>query len=289
MCHRFDSDSSHQGLFWLFIMLLRRISRSSRKIAFFFAIQLLFVLCETTSYSQESNKENRFTSQGSGKKKSAESSSQDSNKPKLFEFVEGSAYAPVTITIYESYTCPHCIQYAIGTHARIEKEYIATNKVRIITRNIPMDKVGYKASLVVYCMNKLSGEKDAMSLRKTFFANMPALMSSAYLETKGRQEPEVSVFYNSFLTFAELGGVSRTAMNACVESDEAQNVVLETKVYAVNKAGVNVIPIAFVNKERLDGGREFDEWKIIIDRELAMVSDGSRQTMVDTTSGFDRK
>lgn len=53
--------------------------------------------------------------------------------------VLGSADAPVTIIEFTDYECPFCKQFHREVYPQIEKEYIATGKVRWISRELPLD------------------------------------------------------------------------------------------------------------------------------------------------------
>jgi len=51
---------------------------------------------------------------------------------------QGAASAPVTIYEMSDFQCPYCRQFALGTLPDIERDYIATGKVRLVYINFPL-------------------------------------------------------------------------------------------------------------------------------------------------------
>jgi protein-disulfide isomerase len=59
--------------------------------------------------------------------------------PENFAFkTSGSASAPITLEIYSDYECPHCARFYDETVPLIFAQYVATGKVRLIHRDLPL-------------------------------------------------------------------------------------------------------------------------------------------------------
>jgi protein-disulfide isomerase len=59
--------------------------------------------------------------------------------PGNFAFkTSGSASAPITLEIYSDYECPHCARFYGETVPLIVAQYVATGKVRLIHRDLPL-------------------------------------------------------------------------------------------------------------------------------------------------------
>lgn len=69
----------------------------------------------------------------------------------LVEFAIGRADAPVTIVKYMSLTCPYCRRFQAETYPVLEREYIATGKVRLIIREFPIGKTSGAATIALRC------------------------------------------------------------------------------------------------------------------------------------------
>lgn len=68
----------------------------------------------------------------------------------------GSKDAPVTIVEFTDYECPFCSRHAQQTLPQIEKEYIATGKVKYYVVDLPLESIhpnAFKAAVAVRCAN----------------------------------------------------------------------------------------------------------------------------------------
>ncbi|MFC3053128.1 thioredoxin domain-containing protein [Kordiimonas pumila] len=84
----------------------------------------------------------------------------------------GAADAPVTLIEYASLTCPHCAHFATEIFPKIEENYIATGKVKLIYRNFLLNRVDMAASTVARC----GDEETAKKLMKVFFSRQAEWM-----------------------------------------------------------------------------------------------------------------
>src|SRR5206468_2296125 len=67
---------------------------------------------------------------------------------------KGQKTAPLTMVEFTDYQCPFCGRYARETYAQIEKEYIATGKVKYVLLDLPLEsihKFAFKAAQVANC------------------------------------------------------------------------------------------------------------------------------------------
>ncbi|MBE2275993.1 MAG: DsbA family protein [Rhodobacteraceae bacterium] len=67
------------------------------------------------------------------------------------DFSIGSADAPIKITEYASYTCPHCARFHADVFAQLKLDYIDTGKVYFTMREVYFDRYGLWAALVARC------------------------------------------------------------------------------------------------------------------------------------------
>ena len=75
-----------------------------------------------------------------------------SNRP-----FRGSKDAPVTIVEITDYECPFCVRHVQQTLPQIEKEYIATGKVKYYVVDLPLESIhrnAFKAAVAVRCANE---------------------------------------------------------------------------------------------------------------------------------------
>ena len=66
----------------------------------------------------------------------------------------GSPYAPLTIVMYYSLTCPHCHDFQEKILPEIKSEFIDKGLVRFVFRDFPTDHLALKAAKIAWCMGK---------------------------------------------------------------------------------------------------------------------------------------
>ncbi|WP_372610183.1 DsbA family protein [Aquicoccus sp.] len=67
------------------------------------------------------------------------------------EMTMGPEDAEVTLIEYASFTCPHCATFHEDQFKKIKADYIDTDKIRFIYRDVFFDRVGLWASLLARC------------------------------------------------------------------------------------------------------------------------------------------
>lgn len=74
-----------------------------------------------------------------------------SDSSRVIEMQLGFDTAPVTLALYASFTCPHCANFHNGPLAQLRRDYVATGKVRIVYRDVFVDRPGLWASMLARC------------------------------------------------------------------------------------------------------------------------------------------
>jgi protein-disulfide isomerase len=81
----------------------------------------------------------------------AQDASAATDLPMVVEMVLGNPDAPVEVIEYASFTCPHCASFHRNTMPRIKENYIDTDQVRFIYREVYFDRFGLWAGMVARC------------------------------------------------------------------------------------------------------------------------------------------
>ena len=63
----------------------------------------------------------------------------------------GNPAAPVTLTEYVSYTCPHCAAFARESEGALQAGYVAPGKLKVEIRHLLRDPVDLTAAMLVNC------------------------------------------------------------------------------------------------------------------------------------------
>ena len=81
----------------------------------------------------------------------------------ILEMTMGAVDAPITLVEYASFTCPHCANFHNGPLKQLKADYIETDKVRFIYRDVYFDRFGLWASMIARCdTNRFFGISDLL-------------------------------------------------------------------------------------------------------------------------------
>jgi predicted DsbA family dithiol-disulfide isomerase len=158
----------------------------------------------------------------------------------------GPSSAPVTIVEFSDYQCPYCSR-AEETVKKVMDEY--KGKVRLFYRDypLPFHAQAEKASEAALCA---ADQNKYWEMHEKLFANQQALGVPQLKEhAKGL-------------------GLDQAKFDKCLDGgDKAKEVEVSRK--AGEEAGVNGTPHFFINGRPLSGAQPFEEFKKVIDAELA--------------------
>lgn len=161
----------------------------------------------------------------------------------------GPANAPVTIVEYSDYRCPHCRDFEIETFPKIEDEYIKTGKVRFVASPFhlwPETAVLTEAALCAADQGK-------------FFE---------YGQKLFENQETIGLSQSGLTDLAANVGLSRETFAQCL-SNGAHRAEVENARQAAISQGVSSTPTFFINNRRVEGNQPYENFKQIIDQELA--------------------
>ena len=170
------------------------------------------------------------------------------------EMVGGKTDAPLTIIEYASLGCPHCANCHHDTYQQLKRDYIDTGKVKLIYRDFPLGTPALAAAMIARC----GGPDRYFGFVDIFF----------------RSQAEWSRSDNPLAALtkvARFGGMSADDVNACIRNQKLLDHVQAKKQKAFEEDGVNATPYFVIGGEKLSVGLPYDEFRKIVDRELAKV------------------
>jgi len=180
--------------------------------------------------------------------------------PIMKDMVWGKADAPVTIVEYASATCPHCADFHINEFPAIDKEYIATGKVRFIFREFPLDSVALATFMLIRCAAGDDAEK--------YKAVLNMVMKS---QREWVKDPR-----GGLQKIMALAGLKDEAFEKCLQNQELAKKIANSARSASRDFQIESTPIFFVNGLRVEGRRPIAEFRKIIDAELQRASEGAK-------------
>ena len=162
-------------------------------------------------------------------------------------FVLGSATAPVEVTEYADFQCPHCGEFANVQFPTIKEQLINTGRLRWRFRDYPLD---FPWSRVAALAGQCAGEQGK------FWDYHRSLMTA-----KG---PMDDTDLKSRAAALKLDPV---AFSTCLASDRF-DATIRAAFDDGTRVGVNSTPTYFVNGRMMTGALPFDEFREVVDSEL---------------------
>ena len=166
----------------------------------------------------------------------------------------GNPDASVTVIEYASFTCPHCAHFHETVYGDLKKNYIDTDKINFVYREVYFDPLGLWAGLTARCGD---GEK--------YFgiADMIFDQQREWIDTK---DPNASA--QNLRRIGKTAGLTDDQLDACfADADMAKAMVA---VYQENRKADNVqgTPTFIINGETYSN-MNYADFAAILDEKLA--------------------
>ncbi|MSR06648.1 MAG: hypothetical protein EXR93_06225 [Gemmatimonadetes bacterium] len=169
----------------------------------------------------------------------------------LVERTRGDSMAPITIWEFSDFQCPFCRDFARNVLPALEREYIATKKVRLIFVNLPLTRIhpnavrAHEFAMCVARENRFWPFHDLLYRHQDDWARLPN--PSAYfrglVDSVGLR-PQV------------IGGCADNHVLAWVVSGETD---------AARKAGISQTPSFVLEGMLMPGAFPIEDWRPILD------------------------
>jgi protein-disulfide isomerase len=171
--------------------------------------------------------------------------------------LKGSQDAKLTLIEFSDYQCPFCKRHAEETLSRIDKEYIATGKLRYVFRDFPLEmhKQAQKAAEAAHCADE---QGKYWEIHDRLFANQQAL--------KPKQ----------LIRYARAAGLQTGPFKKCLDSGKYAGQVRKD-IAEGQKLGINGTPTLMLgvsngdkveNVKMIQGAHPFPTFKEEIDKLL---------------------
>lgn len=165
----------------------------------------------------------------------------------------GDANAPVLLVEWADFQCPFCQRFNEQVITPLEKDYIATGKVRYSFRDFAfLGQESVDAAVAARCANE----------QGNFWQYHDKLYASQNGENQGGFSKD------NLKKFAKDLGLDTATFNACLDSNKYVDAV-NADTNAGKTAGVSGTPTSFVNGKIVSGAQPYTSVKKIIDDELS--------------------
>jgi protein-disulfide isomerase len=164
---------------------------------------------------------------------------------------KGSASAPITVYEMSDFQCPYCKRHAEKTFPELERDYVATGKVRWVFVNFPL--------LGLHANAEPAAEVAMCSARQGKFWDVHDLLFRTQATWAPLQEPGAF-----FLSFADSTGLDKAAFQGCLQKGETRAEVQEDATSAV-RSGARSTPTFYIEGGLLEGAQPAPVFRQVLD------------------------
>jgi protein-disulfide isomerase len=175
---------------------------------------------------------------------------------------KGSPSAPVTVYEMSDFQCPYCRQHATAAFPLLEREYIATGKVKWVFINYPLTSIhpnAVPAASFAMCAarhDKFWPAHDLLFLHQQTWA--PLRNPAPFL-----------------LTLVDSLKLPRPAMNACLEKSETVEQI-RSDAEGAARSGAQSTPTFYIEGGLLVGAKPVELFRMVLDSIYAVKTRGTR-------------
>ncbi len=164
---------------------------------------------------------------------------------------KGSVTAPVTVYEMSDFQCPYCRRFAVETFPALEREYVATGKVRWVFINFPLTSVhanAVAASEVALCAS-----------RQNAFWPMHDLLYAHQETWAPLKEPAAF-----FVSLADSAGISKPELLQCLTSKATRGQV-QADAEGAERSGATSTPTFYIEGGLLTGAHPVEVFRAVLD------------------------
>lgn len=156
------------------------------------------------------------------------------------EMTMGDEDAPVTLTEYAAYTCPHCRDFNQSVLPELKSDYIDTGKVKLVYREFYLNQAGLWASMITRCGDNTDR-----------FFGITDMLYEKQQEWLGDGNPQTIA--DNLRKMGRTAGIGEDQLQECLtDATKAQTLVawVEENAEADN---VNSTPTFLIDGEKFEG------------------------------------
>jgi protein-disulfide isomerase len=165
----------------------------------------------------------------------------------------GNPDAKVTIVEYASYTCPHCASFHNGTFKDLKKNYIDTDKINFVFREVYFDRYGLWASMIARCAGpeKFFGMTDLMFKTQSTWA----------------RAGEPALIIDELRKIGRLAGLDGETLESCLADNEKAKTLVAWYQEKAGADNIDSTPSFIINGKKYSN-MSFADMSEIIDGKL---------------------
>ena len=164
---------------------------------------------------------------------------------------KGSPTAPVTVYEMSDFQCPYCRDFALNTMPTLEREYVATGRVRFVFVNLPLSRLHANAVAAAAAAMCAAHQRKFWPLHDLLFRHQD--------RWAGLRDPAPY-----FTALGDSAGLNRAKLARCVTSPATQSEIRADSVRAA-KAGASSTPTFYIEGGLLEGAAPVEVFRTVLD------------------------
>lgn len=165
----------------------------------------------------------------------------------------GNPDAPIKMTEYASFTCPHCAHFNETVFGQLKTNYIDTGKVYFTLREVYFDKFGLLAGMMARC----GGDDRYFGFVDAYFHNRDTWLNSE----------DAAVITDNLKRIGRTGGMSDEAIDACWANRPLANALVEQFQKNMTADGIEGTPSFMIDGVKFSN-MDYPEFAKILDDKL---------------------
>ena len=165
----------------------------------------------------------------------------------------GSPDAPIKITEYASFTCPHCAKFNETVFKDLKTNYIDTGKVYFTLREVYFDKFGLLAGMMARC----GGNDRYFGFVDIFYRNRDQWLNSE----------DAAVITENLKRIGRTGGMSDAAIDTCWADRPLANALVAQFQTNMTADGIDGTPSFMIDGVKFTN-MSYDEFAKVLDDKL---------------------
>lgn len=166
---------------------------------------------------------------------------------------KGSDKAKVTIVEFADFQCPFCERFFTQVESSLIKDYVNTGKAKFAFRHYAF--LGQESTWAAEAAECANEQNKFWEYHDYLYSHQGQENSGAFSKDK-------------LEGFAQTLGLDAAQFKTCLESDKYADKV-KTDLTEGQTAGVNGTPATFINGQLVSGAQPYENFKTLIDAELA--------------------
>jgi len=177
----------------------------------------------------------------------------DVDTSEIVEMQIGNPDADVTVIEYGSFTCPHCASFSQGAYKQIKADYIDTDKINFIHREVYFDRFGLWAGMVARC----GGPERYFGIADLIYKTQKEWLQSG----------NPADIAEALKKIGRTAGIPNEQLDACLQDGEKAEALYALFQKQAAEHDVKGTPTFIINGEKYSN-MAYDDFAAVLDEKL---------------------